>query len=90
MASNAAACDGAGQLLMKPQKQFVHTSSKSNSEQVVRFPGVVGVHIGAGQHSLARTEKYLSICANACSAAVEMLRAEDDCALDAAMTGERI
>ncbi len=36
--------------------------------------GFVGVHIGAGQHSEARTPVYLAICARACAAAVDILR----------------
>ena len=35
--------------------------------------GFVGVHIGAGQHSEARTATYLSICAAACKVGVEVL-----------------
>nr|XP_040570069.1 LOW QUALITY PROTEIN: threonine aspartase 1-like [Lepeophtheirus salmonis] len=36
--------------------------------------GFVGVHIGAGQHSVARTQVYLDICAKACRVGVEILR----------------
>merc|ERR1719270_2065475 len=36
--------------------------------------GFVGVHIGAGQHSEAKTGLYLQICAAACQAAVDVLR----------------
>lgn len=36
--------------------------------------GFVGVHIGAGQHSEAKTGLYLDICAAACQAAVDVLR----------------
>lgn len=45
--------------------------------------GFVGVHIGAGQHSEARTPLYLDICRAACKAGVEVLR-EGGTALDAA------
>jgi len=45
--------------------------------------GFVGVHIGAGQHSEARTRLYLDICAAACQAGVDVLR-EGGSALDAA------
>ncbi len=43
----------------------------------VKVPGVgfVGVHIGAGQHSEARTAAYLGICASACARAIKVLRA---------------
>ena len=34
----------------------------------------MGVHIGAGQHSEARTQLYLSICAEACRVGVEVLK----------------
>merc|ERR1719410_3390084 len=37
--------------------------------------GFVGVHIGAGQHSEARTGLYLEICAAACQAGIDVLRA---------------
>jgi len=36
--------------------------------------GFVGVHIGAGQHSEARTNLYLEICAAACQAGTDVLR----------------
>lgn len=36
--------------------------------------GFVGVHIGAGQHSEARTGLYLEICAAACQAGIDVLR----------------
>lgn len=36
--------------------------------------GFVGVHIGAGQHSEARTSLYLSICASACQVAIDILK----------------
>jgi len=36
--------------------------------------GFVGVHIGAGQHSEARTSLYLEICAAACQAGTDVLR----------------
>lgn len=36
--------------------------------------GFVGVHIGAGQHSEARTGLYLEICAAACQAGTDVLR----------------
>jgi len=45
--------------------------------------GFVGVHIGAGQHSEARTALYLDICSAACQAAIQVLR-EGGSALDAA------
>jgi len=45
--------------------------------------GFVGVHIGAGQHSEARTGLYLEICAAACQAATDVLRS-GGCAVDAA------
>jgi len=45
--------------------------------------GFVGVHIGAGQHSEARTELYLEICASAIKAAIDVLR-EGGSALEAA------
>jgi taspase (threonine aspartase 1) len=45
--------------------------------------GVVCVHIGAGQHSEARTKDYLDICALACARAIEILRAGGS-AVDAA------
>lgn len=45
--------------------------------------GFVGVHIGAGQHSEARTPVYLAICSRACNAAVDVLR-KGGSALDAA------
>jgi len=45
--------------------------------------GFVGVHIGAGQHSEARTSLYLSICAKACQVAIDILK-EGGSALDAA------
>lgn len=45
--------------------------------------GFVGVHIGAGQHSEARTSLYLSICAKACQVAIDILK-EGGNALDAA------
>lgn len=45
--------------------------------------GFVGVHIGAGHHSQARTSLYLSICAKACQVAIDMLK-EGSSAVDAA------
>ena len=36
--------------------------------------GFVGVHIGAGQHSHARTATYLAICASACQEGVAVLK----------------
>jgi len=45
--------------------------------------GFVGVHIGAGQHSEAKTGLYLEICAAACQAAVDVLRS-GGCAVEAA------
>jgi len=45
--------------------------------------GFVGVHIGAGQHSEARTGLYLEICAAACQAATDVLRS-GGCAVEAA------
>lgn len=45
--------------------------------------GFVGVHIGAGQHSEARTQLYLSVCSAACRVAVEVLRSGGS-AVDAA------
>lgn len=45
--------------------------------------GFVGVHIGAGQHSEARTAAYLAICAAACQRAVRALL-DGGSALDAA------
>jgi len=46
-------------------------------------PGFVGVHIGAGQHSEARTSLYLEICAAACQAGTDVLR-EGGSAVEAA------
>lgn len=45
--------------------------------------GFVGVHIGAGQHSEAKTSVYLSICAKACQVAIDLLR-QGGSAIDAA------
>lgn len=45
--------------------------------------GFVGVHIGAGQHSEARTSLYLSICAKACQVAIDILK-EGGSAIEAA------
>ncbi len=45
--------------------------------------GFVGVHIGAGQHSEARTQAYLAVCAAACQRAVAVL-ARGGTALEAA------
>lgn len=45
--------------------------------------GFVGVHIGAGQHSEAKTSQYLSICAKACQVAIDILR-KGGSAIDAA------
>lgn len=45
--------------------------------------GFVGVHIGAGQHSEARTKLYLSICSAACQVGINVLRTGGS-ALDAA------
>jgi taspase (threonine aspartase 1) len=45
--------------------------------------GFVGVHIGAGQHSEARTALYLSVCAKACQVAVDVLK-QGGAAIDAA------
>jgi len=45
--------------------------------------GFVGVHIGAGQHSEARTSLYLSICAKACQVAIDVLK-EGGSAIEAA------
>ena len=49
--------------------------------------GFVGVHIGAGQHSEARTSLYLSICAKACQVAIDILK-EGGSAIEAATEGE--
>ena len=51
--------------------------------------GLVGVHIGAGQHSEARTSTYLAICSNACSKAVQVLR-EGGSAADAAEMATKV
>ncbi len=45
--------------------------------------GFVGVHIGAGQHSEARTPTYLDICAKACQVGIDVLK-RGDSALEAA------
>jgi len=45
--------------------------------------GFVGVHIGAGHHSEARTSLYLSICSKACKVATDILR-QGGSAIDAA------
>ena len=51
--------------------------------------GFVGVHIGAGQHSEARTQLYLSICAEACRVGVEVLR-QGGSALEAACSATMV
>eukprot|EP00093_Oithona_nana_P009424 09424.XXX_436702_435346_1 [CDS] Oithona nana genome sequencing. len=51
--------------------------------------GFVGVHIGAGQHSEARKELYLSICAKACQKAVEILKQGGN-AIDAAASATMV
>jgi taspase (threonine aspartase 1) len=51
--------------------------------------GFVGVHIGAGQHSEARTPLYLSICSQACARAVQALK-EGRNALDAATEATKV
>ena len=93
-----AACDGAASQLSvedaaaEPQKRFVQKASKPQVEQKGKlFPGFVGVHVGAGQHSRARTERYLSICSEACLAAIEILRREEEgCAVDAAIAATAV
>ena len=51
--------------------------------------GFVGVHIGAGQHSEARTQLYLSICSEACRVGVEVLR-QGGSALEAASSATMV
>ena len=51
--------------------------------------GFVGVHIGAGHHSEARTSLYLSICARACQVATDILR-KGGSAIDAAAAATMI
>jgi len=51
--------------------------------------GFVGVHIGAGQHSEARTPLYLSICSAACKKAVQSLK-EGKTALEAAAEATKV
>jgi len=51
--------------------------------------GFVGVHIGAGQHSEARTAVYLGICAAACKVGIQVLRKGGN-ALDAATSATMI
>ena len=51
--------------------------------------GFVGVHIGAGQHSEARTSLYLSICAKACQEAIDILK-NGGSALDAAVAATKV
>lgn len=51
--------------------------------------GFVGVHIGAGQHSEARKELYLSICAKACQKAIEILKQGGN-AIDAAASATMV
>jgi len=55
---------------MPPAKMM--TPSSSPPPPPLR-DGFVGVHIGAGQHSEARTATYLAICASACQRAVQVL-----------------
>lgn len=52
-------------------------------ELSIMTEGFVGVHIGAGQHSEARTSLYLSICAKACQVAIDILK-EGGSAIEAA------
>ena len=51
--------------------------------------GFVGVHIGAGQHSEARTQVYLAICAEACRVGVEVLK-KGGSALEAACSATMV
>lgn len=51
--------------------------------------GFVGVHIGAGQHSEARTQLYLSICSEACRVGVEVIR-QGGTALEAACSATMV
>jgi len=51
--------------------------------------GFVGVHIGAGQHSEAKTQIYLSICAEACRVGTEVLR-QGGSALEAACSATMV
>ena len=51
--------------------------------------GFIGVHIGAGQQSEARTQLYLSICAEACRIGVEVLR-QGGSALEAACSATMV
>jgi len=58
-------------------------------EEKCKHQGFIGVHIGAGQHSEARTAMYLNICAAACNTGVQVLR-EGGSALDAAEKATKI
>jgi len=59
---------------MEDQKKCFEIRVKEDVSQEAQ-EGFVGVHIGAGQHSEARTGLYLEICAAACQAGVDVLRA---------------
>jgi len=77
----AAAQYGGGPVVLEPATSLNTTAT--TMEHGSARPGFVGVHIGAGQHSEARTSLYLEICAAACQAGTDVLR-EGGSAVEAA------